>query len=84
MKNLILDYIKCIKQEDIKRFGLKNGINLSSDEIENIYFVIKKPNILDLNDLEMEELIKNNVSSKNYNKVYNLYLQYKKRYKSYL
>ena len=84
MKNLILDYIKCIKQEDIKLFALKHSIMLNQDEIENIYFIIKKPNILDLSDEEIKELIQNNVSNKNYNKIYGLYLGYKKRYKSYL
>ncbi|MBQ2409520.1 MAG: hypothetical protein II309_08820 [Bacilli bacterium] len=84
MKNLILDYIKCIKQDDIKLFALKNGVKLNDDEIENIINIIKKPNILDLNDEQIEELIKNNISDKNYHKVYKLYLQYKKRYKSYL
>lgn len=84
MKNLILDYIKCIKQEDIKLFALKHNIMLNQDEIENIYFIIKKPNILDLSDEEIKELIQNNVSNKNCNKIYDLYLGYKKRYKSYL
>ncbi|MEG0617912.1 MAG: hypothetical protein RR557_01240 [Bacilli bacterium] len=84
MKFMILNYIKQIKEEDIVSFGLKNNVILDNKELNNIMKNIKRVDILDLDDNEYYELIKNNKNKENFNKVYNLFLEYKKKYKSYL
>lgn len=84
MKNLILDYMKKIKKDDIYNFGIKNNIKLSTHEVENLYYLIKNKNILDYNDDKVFDTLKNALEEKNFKKGYNLYLKFKKRYKSYL
>lgn len=84
MKKLILDYIKLISKEDIKKFANKNNITLSSKEINNIFILLQNKNILDYSDDAYLELINNNIESHNTKKVYKLLMEYKKRYQNYL
>lgn len=84
MKNLILDYIKVIKKEDIYNFGIKNNIKLNDEELNNLFLLLQRKNILDYTNDEYYDLICKNVSSKNANKIYKLFLKYKKRYENYL
>ena len=84
MKNLILDYIKQIKPDDIYNFGLKHNIKLNINEVDNLYYLLKKKKILDYNDQEVYDILKDALNDNNFKKGYNLYLEYKKRYKSYL
>lgn len=84
MKKLILDYIKLISKEDIKKFANKNNITLSNKEINNIFILLQNKNILDYSDDAYLELINNNIESHNTKKVYKLLMEYKKRYQNYL
>ena len=84
MKKLILDYIKLINKEDINKFANKNNINLSSNEINNIFKLLQDKNILDYSDDAYLELINNNIESNNTKKVYKLLMEYKKKYQNYL
>lgn len=84
MKKLILDYIKLISKEDIKKFADKNNITLSSKEINNIFILLQNKNILDYSDDAYLELINNNIESHNTKKVYKLLMEYKKKYQNYL
>ena len=84
MKKLILEYIKLINKEDINKFANKNNINLSSNEINNIFKLLQDKNILDYSDDAYLELINNNIESNNTKKVYKLLMEYKKKYQNYL
>ena len=84
MKKLILEYIKLINKEDINKFAIKNNINLSSNEINNIFNLLQDKNILDYSDDAYLELINNNIESNNTKKVYKLLMEYKKKYQNYL
>lgn len=84
MKKLILEYIKLINKEDINKFAIKNNINLSSNEINNIFKLLQDKNILDYSDDAYLELINNNIESNNTKKVYKLLMEYKKKYQNYL
>lgn len=84
MKKLILEYIKLINKEDINKFAIKNNINLSSNEINNIFKLLQDKNILDYSDDAYLELINNNIESNNTKKIYKLLMEYKKKYQNYL
>ncbi len=84
MKNLIYEYLKLLKKEDVISFGSKNNIFLSDDELNNIMIIAKRPDLLELQDYQVLEIIKKNMGQNNHEKVYSLYLMYKKKYQNYL
>lgn len=85
IEKFIINYIEKIKKEDIIDFGLKYNINLNNTETNFIYENIKK---------NWRELVYGNptpifnelkkISSSNYQKIEELYIEFKNKYKSYL
>ena len=85
MKSLIKSYVSKLTKERIDKFAKKNDIILTDSELNYLLELIKN-NIDDLlkNDTKYLSDIKNNISSINYEKIYNLYTHYKEKYKGYL
>lgn len=85
IEKFIINYIEKIKKEDIIDFGLKYNINLNNTETDFIYENIKK---------NWRELVYGNstpifnelkkISPSNYQKIEELYIEFKNKYKSYL
>lgn len=85
MNILIKNYINRITKEDIKKFSIKNNIVLNDIELNIIYKVIKEEYELLLENYECIFLkYKDLFNQDNYNKIYELFTIYRKRYKSYL
>ena len=77
-KLLIYQYINKIKKEDIKNFGLSQNIYLTNQEIDIIYNNLKnKTEDIFNNPLQLINDIKDKVSISVYNKMLELYNQYK-------
>ncbi len=77
-KLLIYQYINKLTSNDIKEFGLKQNIALSDEEIATIYDYIKhKTEKIFTDPLQVIEEIKDHVSTPVYNKLLELYQQYK-------
>ena len=77
-KLFIYDYISRIKKEDIYRFGINQGIKLEEFEIEVLFSYIKNDyKRFFSNPLEVIDEIKYKVGNNTYEKIWNLYLQYK-------
>ena len=85
IEKFIINYIEKMKKEDIIDFGLKYNINLNNTETDFIYENIKK---------NWRELVYGNstpifnelkkISPSNYQKIEELYIEFKNKYKSYL
>lgn len=83
MKGLIKNYIDLLTVDKLKEFSIKNNINLTNTELEYLLNLVKN-NYEDIlkDDTKYLEVLKNNI--KEHQKVKDLYLYYKNRYKSYL
>lgn len=86
IEKLIIQYIERINQNDIDGFAKKNGIVLSDKEIDLIYYHVKNNwrTIIYGNPKSILEDIKNNVNELSYQKIENLYIDFKNKYKDYL
>lgn len=77
-KQLIQQYINKLKKEDIIIFSQKQGINLTNNELDLIYYKIKdNPEKILNNPLKEINSIKDNISVNVYNKLIELYDKYK-------
>ena len=77
-KLIIYQYINKIKREDIINFSKTRGIELSSDELEIIYYYVKNEyKRFFYNPLEVLNEISKKVSNNTYNEIVNLYNTYK-------
>ena len=83
MKSLIKNYIDLLYVSKLKDFSIKNDINLTNTELEYLLNLVKN-NYEDIlkDDTKYLEDVKKNVNE--YQKVIDLYLYYKNRYKGYL
>ena len=83
---LLKTYIKNLKKEDIKLFATNNNIIISNKELDIIYDTIKNEyeNLLNGNHDQVFNKLNNKVSSDNYDKIINLFFQYKKKYSQFL
>ena len=83
MKSLIKNYIDLLTVDKLKEFSIKNDINLTNTELEYLLNLAKN-NYEDIlkDDTKYLEDVKKNVNE--YQKVIDLYLYYKNRYKGYL
>ncbi len=81
MNNLIKIYINKLKKENIEEFFKNNNIQLTKNEIDILYNLAKTKyqDILNGDETEIYNL-KKYIPEEKYNKLYELYLIYKKRY----
>ncbi|HPF82774.1 MAG TPA: hypothetical protein PLV83_01195 [Bacilli bacterium] len=85
MYNIIKKYADRININDIDVFAKKNNIVLNSKELNIIYENLHNNLDLILNDSDQVfNKIKKDIREDNYNKIYELFNKYKKRYKNYL
>lgn len=80
MNNLIKIYISKIKKEDINTFLKENSINLSDNELNYLYSIKNKYELIINEDQVLLDEISNNISKDNYNKLLNLFYKYKNIY----
>ena len=83
---LLKNYINNLKKEDINAFALNNNITLSNEELDIIYDTIKNDysNLLYGNHDKVFEKLKTKVSTDNYDKIIDLFFEYKKKYAYFL
>ncbi len=86
IKKLIDSYVYNMKKSDVYDFALKNGINLSEEELIYIYNVIKKEyqTIIYGNPDFIFADMKSKFSLETITKAENLYLDFNMRYGNYL
>lgn len=86
VNRLIEQYVNRMTKDDILRFATKNGIELNDKELKIIYNHIKKEwkTIVYGNPREILDDIKMNFDDTTYNKIENLYINFKEKYKGYL
>ncbi|MBQ8472759.1 MAG: hypothetical protein IJ501_04585 [Bacilli bacterium] len=83
---IIVNYINNLSKDDIVYFALKNNICLNDLELDYVYKTIKKNYKVLLSD--NYQIIfnegKNYLTSDNYQKICNLFMEYRNKFKSYL
>lgn len=86
MNSLIGQYVNKLTINNINDFALKNNINLSENELNVLLNVAKNHyrEVLNGNDLEVINYLKDNLSKDNYDKIISLYNKYKNKYQGYL
>ena len=84
--NLIENYLNKLTKDDIVLYAFKNNIILKPNETDYIYKIIKNDYKILLGD--NYETIFNNakdfIEKENLKKLYNLFLDYRDKYKNYL
>lgn len=80
--NIIENYIPKLTKNDIVLFSNKNNINLCSNEVDYIYNVLKKDYkiLLSNNYNVVFESASKIIDNQKLEKIYNLYLNYRKKY----
>ena len=83
---LIKNYIQRLNLNDIDKFAKANGIELTNDELELINGYIKKDwhTIIYGNPRPILDSLKTNLNEFKYQKIENLYIEFKNKYKNYL
>ena len=77
-KDMLYNYIKKIKKDDIFNFGIKQNIKLNNNEIDIIYDYINNRYDDIINDTDNILLeVKNKLNINTYNKLLELYDRYK-------
>lgn len=86
LEKLIIKYIDKITKKDIIDFSIKNNATLNNDEVDLIYYHIKKDwrEIIYGNPEPIFNDLKNKLSSANYKKAIELYNEFKQKYRYYL
>ena len=86
MNNLVKGYVNNLTINNINDFGLKNNIKLEKKELNFLLELVKKDyqNIIDGNITDILVSLKENLSNENYDKVVNLYNEYREKYSPYL
>ena len=78
---LISEYVNRLKKDDITNFALRQGIVLENDEVDIIYDYIKRDykTFIYGNPRPILDEIKTKVRPLTYNKIENLYQQFKNK-----
>lgn len=85
MNQLIENYIKKMKIEDVNHFAIQNNIYLSRAELEFTYAFIKKNGMATLNSKNLNlNNYRHQFSEENFKKISKLLDIYSAKYKSYL
>lgn len=86
IEKLIIQYIDRMTLSDIDDFARKNGIVLTNDELDLVYYHIKNNwrTIVYGNPKPILEDLKSKVDSLTYQKIENLYVEFRNKYSSYL
>ncbi len=83
---LIKNYVSKLTLSEIDSFSKKQGLSLSSNELELIYDYIKNDwhTIVYGNPRPILDSLKSTLDDFSYNKIEKLYIEFKDRYKNYL
>ena len=86
MLNIIKNYINNMNIEDLNILLIKNDINLNDNELNVLYNHLKNDwyTFIYEDSTQILNDIKNKFSLNNYNKLYNIYINAKEKYKNYL
>lgn len=81
-----MQYINKISKEDVYEFGIKNGIKLNNNSLDIIYNYVKNDwrTIIFGDITPIFNDLKNKLDSNTFNKIKNLYFEFKEKYKNYL
>jgi len=76
---LISQYVKRLNKEDINKFAIKQGVTLTDEELDIIYNYVKKDykTFIYGNPRAILDEVKSKVKPFTYNKIENLYTQFK-------
>ena len=76
---LISHYVSKLKKEDINNFALKQGLTLDKEELDIIYYYVKNEykTFIYGNPRGILDEVKKKVKPLTYNKIENLYQQFK-------
>ena len=76
---LIIEYVNRMQKQDVNNFTIKQGITLDNEELDIIYNYIKNnyKTLIYGNPKVILEEIKYQVKPLTYNKIENLYMQFK-------
>ena len=85
MKNLLKNYIEKLTLDEIREFASKKGINLSDTEYQFILDLIQG-NFEDMlqNEDKYLNLLEEKINPQEFQKIKDLYLEYKNKFKGYL
>ena len=83
---LIKNYVSKLTLSEIDSFSKKQGLSLSSNELELIYDYIKNDwhTIVYGNPRPILDSLKSTLDDFSYNKIEKLYIEFKDKYKNYL
>lgn len=86
IEKLIVQYIDRLTSADIDDFARKNGIVLDSDELDLVYYHVKNNwrTVIYGNPKPILEDLRSKVNDLTYQKIENLYVEFKNKYSSYL
>jgi len=84
-EKLISEYVNRMNLDDVNNFALKNGINLSNEELSLIFNYIKNDwhTIVFGNPRAILDDLKNKLNTNSYQKIESLYVYFKNRYSSF-
>jgi len=84
MEYLIKEYIKKLEVDDIKKFALKNNINISDTDAIILYTYAKKyyQEFINGNPTKIINELKEKLEPSTFKMAYKLYLEYKIKYLS--
>ena len=76
---LISEYVKRLTKDDVNNFALKQGVSLTPEELDIIYNYVKKDykTVIYGNPRVILDELKTKVKPFTYNKIENLYQQFK-------
>jgi len=86
IENLIKEHISKLTKDDVDKFAKDNNIFLNSDELENVYRVVKN-NWRELIYGDYNSIFESNrskLSSESYNKIRDLFDFFRKKYQRFL
>ncbi len=86
MKFLIESYVRNIECQDIINFGRENEIVINNDEAMFLKELLNDylSDVLEGNDYNVLQILKERFDGTRFDKMKNLYLVYKEKYKNYL